>query len=99
METELKQSLLLTHGTIYGYAAPQLPWQRRSDFSPSLDAMSDQVTWRSGLYPALQPEVYDFGEVTDNATIDFYSWNHDGDIVRTGHEWWEQCMTLFMRHI
>ena len=100
MESDLKQSLLLTHGTIYGYVAASLPWRDYDNGrSPSVFKRADQVEWRNTLYPATMHPQVPVGPMTDNATIDFHHWNMAGHIGESGLEWWQQCMTLFMRHI
>ena len=99
METTQKQSLLLTHGTIYGYTADSLPFHVYDALSKSVVKRADQVEWHSTLYPELQiADVLD-GMLTNTAPIDFYHWNIAGDVGESGLELWQQCMTLFMRHI
>lgn len=99
METALKHSLLLTHGTIYGDIPAVLPWVDYTAKSASLDQMADQVEWRNGLYYADPVATALHGAMTNNAPIDVYSWAVTGHAGETGLEWWQQCMTLFMRHI
>lgn len=99
METALKHSLLLTHGTTYGYIPTVLQGKDCTDRFPALYRMADQVEWRSGLYPSEVASSCFVGSMTDNAPIDFHSWSVIGNIGETGMEWWQQCMTLFMRHI
>lgn len=98
METALKQSLLLTHGTIYGAIAPALSWHDCPGKPSGFAFMADQVAWRSGLYYSQLslPEL--MGPVTDNAPIDVIQWTTVGHKGESGMEWWQQCVTLLMRH-
>lgn len=92
--------LLLLHGTIYGVLPPDIAWIGLADISATVAA---------GIAP--QPEADDYpymaspagwfkGSMTDTSPIDFVHWSGAGTIVLDGNlSWWEQCMTLFMRHI
>lgn len=99
METELKHSLLLTHGTIYGYVADSLPYVDYTGKSTSVVKFADQAEWRAALYPVIPASPVLDGSMTNNAPIDFHHWTMAGYVGESGLEWWQQCMTLFMRHI
>jgi hypothetical protein len=56
--------------------------------------------WRDNLYTNAEPiDDVMFGTLTGHGTLDFYSWSTEGMVYPSGSEIWEQCMTLFMRHI
>lgn len=100
METALKQSLLLTHGTIYGDIAEYLPFiDCIPDVNPTAVRSASVTEWRAGqMQPESRQEIL-MGTMTDNAPIDFHHWTMVGGIGESGLEWWQQCMTLFMRHV
>jgi len=91
--------LLLLHGTIYGDIAQVLPVVQFTGRSSNFDAQVDQDEWREDLFGAYLPEAAISGTMTYNEPIDFIHWTMDGHIGETGMEWWQQCMTLLMRHI
>jgi len=91
--------LLLLHGTIYGYAQPVLPVIQFNGRSSSYDAINDPVDWRGGLFGKYYPIDDFYGGMTFNEPVDFIHWPIDGRLGETGLEWWQQCMSLFMRHI
>lgn len=97
METELKHSLLLTHGTIYGYSAESAPWTAFA--GSNVVRRTGPVEWRADLYTHENHKDMPVGMMTDNTPIDFISWSVVGHVSESGLEWWQQCMTLFMRHI
>lgn len=92
--------LLLTHGTVYGVMPPAIPW---------IGFIGLSATVTAAVAP--QPESVDYpyavaplnclsGTLTDNSPIDVISWTGVGKCASEGHlAWWEQCMTLFMRHV
>lgn len=92
--------LLLTHGTIYGTLPPAVPWAIFADM-PTTVAAAVAPQPESADYPyAVAPPGYLSGTLTDNSPIDVISWTGAGKFASEGHlSWWEQCMTLFMRHV
>lgn len=95
-----KSAYLLLHGTIYGEIAEPLQWKDYTGKSASVCTRTSQVDWRSNLFSKAAPPVMPLGTMTDNAPIDVVSWGGNvGHIGPTGLEWWQQCMTLFMRHV
>lgn len=99
-EELFKQSLLLTHGTIYGtVGGPVGPWVDFASLSASFNKQAGVSAWMDALFYKGDPEVDLTGALTDNLPIDVVSWQNTGRLDHTGLEWWQQCMTLFMRHI
>ena len=95
-----KAGLLLIHGTVYGTIAEALPWRDMDNKSVSVCKLTSQVDWRNNLYPNAQPaSCLQSPLLTDNAPIDVISWNLTGYTGESGLEWWQQCMSLFLRHI
>ena len=95
-----KSAYLLLHGTIYGDIATALPWKDMPGKSASVCTRADQVAWRNNLFSKAAMPTLPVGTMTNNAPIDVISWNAGpGMAVVDGVEWWQQCMTLFMRHI
>jgi len=99
---EIKHSLLLIHGTIYGCLPEPHPemlyvWPGRSNSLVRAEA----TPWRASVpYTCLAADHDVVGTITHNEPIDVVSWYAGpGEIKITGMEIWEQCMTLFMRHI
>ncbi len=99
-ELELKNSLLLIHQTIYGELIGEGTY-----FVPSLLSSSIENSWlvnyRQDWFYKAAPASYSlFGPMTDNMPISVTHWYAGpGHVPETGLEIWEQCMTLFMRHI
>ena len=95
----LKQSLLITHGTVYGYTTPETLTKEYVGISSSF-TNGWVLPWRPDLYPALPAPPAIFGPMTNNAPIDVISWYAGpGSVGEDGMGWWRQCLTLFMRHI
>jgi hypothetical protein len=99
-ELELKNSLVLIHQTIYGDIPVEVPYSVTTAITSSIEN-SWLVNYRQDLYyksPALSSNI--FGPMTNNMPIDTVHWYAGpGHVPETGMEIWEQCMTLFMRHI
>lgn len=95
---QLKKSLLITHGTVYG-EIPADPGH--IDYAGISSSISDswELPWRQELYHVQAPDQLPFGPLTDNAPIDVVSWPGTGELSPSGMEIWQQCLTLFMRHI
>lgn len=74
------------------YVYPGLPAGVESSWS---------VPWRAGLFTAVAPlDTAIGGPLTHNEPIDVISWTAGpGEIKVTGLEIWQQCLTLFMRHV
>lgn len=99
MDEAIKHSLLITHGTIYGDIPVILPVKQYEYTSASVVKLSGQVEWRNGLFRFADCLASPVGTMTDNSTIDFHHWSMVGGLGESGLEQWQQCMTLFMRHI
>ena len=94
----LKQALLITHGTVYGYTVPAALAREYSGISASITS-GWAMPWRSALYPSLAATPALFGPLTDNAPIDVIHWAAGPGVVgATGLEWWQQCLPI-LRHI
>ena len=98
-ETALKQSLLLTHGTIYGVASP-LAWRGFDGISATV---SNGIAPKPGDsdFPFLAaPITNEHGPLTDNTPIDVVHWTGTGYVHPEGLlSWWNDCLSLLMRHI
>lgn len=95
-----KSAYLFLHGTIYGEIADALPWEDMPGKSASVCTRTSQDDWVDNLFSKAAPPILPLGTMTNNAPIDVISWNAGpGAPVVDGMEWWQQCMTLFMRHI
>lgn len=101
METALKQSLLLTHGTVYGqmpeYIQPYV-FPDRTSSKKNAELVPYQRDW---FYLHQGSTSHLIGTKThDSSPIDILSWYAgQGETGETGMEIWQQCLTLFMRHI
>jgi hypothetical protein len=94
---------LIIHGTIYGqldneidirslFKVPDLP--SSIDNSLLINFMDDWP-YKCAAFPNLHQ-----GTITYNEPIDFIHWNAGyAQVNKTGFEIWEQCLTLFLRHI
>lgn len=83
-----------------GILADALPWKDMQGKSVSVCQNTSQQDWRNNLFSKADMPTLPLGTMTDNAPIDVISWNAgQGLVVVDGMEWWQQCMTLFMRHI
>jgi len=80
---------------------PEQQFYKGFDAIPSRIAYSFTIPWRQDIYSAWPPQDnLVFGPLTNNAPIDVISWiAGPGEIKITGMEIWQQCMTLFMRHV
>ncbi len=97
-DLRLKQSLLITHGTVYGYTVPEALAKEYVGISSSF-TNGWVLPWRQDLYPALPATPAIFGPLTHNEPIDFIHWYAGpGSVGEDGLEWWRQCLTL-LRHI
>jgi len=96
----LKHSLLLTHGTVYGQAPGDAGYYVFPDITTSIEN-SWATPWRTNIpYAVVAANHNMVGTITHNEPIDVISWNAgNGRVSPTGLEIWEQCMTLFMRHV
>ncbi|WP_310601433.1 hypothetical protein [Desulfobulbus sp.] len=91
-----KNELLLLHGTIYGQIPAQVPWYD----CPFKTSNIDQYGKPTDI-PYLLTELRSCitGDLANNTPIDVVHWNAAGVTKWSGMEWWEGCMTLFMRHV
>ena len=101
MSDIIKRSLLLTHGTIYGTATPDTLFKGYEGVTTSI-TNGWTVPWRTNLYlnTVITAGNFRVGPMTKNEPIDVIHWAAGpGKIHPSGLEWWQQCLTLFMRHI
>ena len=94
METALKQSLLLTHGTVYGVMLPVAPWVD----CQNMDRWGSTTPWITTVpYVAAGPLENMVGSLTDNSPIDLISWTAGpGQLCPDPMEWWRSCTHLMM---
>jgi hypothetical protein len=82
-----------------GYLPPALFYKEFEAISTSISA-GWTVPWRQDLpWMAGLAALILYGPLTDNAPIDVIHWSAEGDMGESGLEIWQQCLTLFMRHI
>lgn len=74
-EELLKQSLLLTHGTIYGNMPPAEPWIDFSGKSANIDQWGSPVFWLADVPYVAAPTLSVVGPLTENSPIDVVHWN------------------------
>ena len=95
-----KAGLLLIHGTVYGTIADALPWRDMDGKSPNVCKVTSTEEWRAALFLNAAPATcLQSPDLINNAPIDVVSWSITGYTGESGLEWWQQCMTLFLRHI
>lgn len=95
----LKQSFLLTHNTIYGFAPEPTLIKSFDDISSSFPN-GWAVPWRLNVPSNQNPQVVECGDYTEVVPIDVVHWElYGAKEGRSGLEIWENCLTLFMRHI
>jgi hypothetical protein len=98
----MKRSLLILQGIVYGdLTMPYPDLLKIMDNLPGGIVAAASVPWRNDTPYLAAPANFNlYGPMTDHAPIDMISWAAGpGVIGPTGMEIWEQCMTLFMRHI
>ncbi|HBI15014.1 MAG TPA: hypothetical protein DDY20_05800 [Desulfobulbaceae bacterium] len=94
----LKQSLLLTHGTIYGNLPPAEPWIDFSGKSANIDQWGTPVFWLADIPYAASPDPAVVGTLTDNSPIDFIHWDAGPGVEPPSALFpWQQCLTLLTR--
>jgi len=93
----LKQALLITHGTVYGYTVPAALAREYSGISASITS-GWAMPWRSALYPSLAATPALFGPLTDHSPIDFIHWDAGAGVEPPSALFpWQQCLTLLTR--
>lgn len=99
VDIKLEHSLLLTHGTIYGEVAADAPFKEFDGISASI-VSGWAVPWRQDHYVVIVADPFLVGPLAEVVPIDVVSWNAGpGAVKESGMEIWQQCLTLFMRHI
>ena len=95
---ELKESLLLTHGTVYGDIAADTPWIDYAGKSDNIDLWGSTTFWLTNIpgAGAFIPSLY--GPMTDQTPIDVIHWSMIGSKGETGMEWWQSCLSM-LRHL
>lgn len=100
LETALKHSLLIIHGTVYG-TSPSMPGWKGFDLFPSAHLAKEKSVCRPVFaFPADIIPVPSCGPLTDNTPIDMLPWSVTGggqpvNILAP----WQQCLTLYTRSI
>lgn len=96
----MRADLLLLHGTIYGYLGETDGNYVFPDL-PSGFVNAEVVPWRDNIPFVTGPNTDMYGPITaDNIPIDVVSWPAGTGVVGpNGLDIWQQCLTLFMRHI
>lgn len=98
MSILLKQSLLLTHGTVYGQIDPLLV-HALSPKSVNIDQWNDSAyDWKVGLFERRIMAPTDTGTMTNNAPVDFIHWSTTGTAALSPMVPWRNC-TKLLRHI
>lgn len=83
-----------------GIILPSIPWAEYSGLSSTVVAGVAPQPNDSDYPYMVAPEGCVHGPMTDNGPIDVVSWEGSGVMAPDGYlEWWQQCLTLFMRHI
>jgi len=98
-EEILKHSLLITQGIVYGDTVPVMPYYDFPEKSSNIDQWGSPVWRLSGFPKAVTAQANHAGTMTDCGPVQFITWAGSAKVGITGSEWWEQCMTLFMRHV
>lgn len=97
-EVLLKQSLLLTHGTVYGQIDP-LAALALSPKSTNIDQWDNpDYNWRVGLFEIRTMAPASTGTMTDNAPVDLVHWGATGHLALSPMAHWRTCMKV-LRHI
>ena len=97
-EVLLKQSLLLTHGTVYGQIDP-LAVLSLSPKSVNIDQWNNpDYDWRVGLFEIRTMADSDTGSMTNNAPVDLVHWSAAGSLALSPMVPWRTCMKV-LRHI
>ena len=98
MSILLKQSLLLTHGTIYGQALSLAPVDLANK-SVNIDQWNNPSYDRKvGLFERRTMADTNTGTTSDNAPIDFIHWTTAGNHALSPMAPWRNC-TKLLRHI
>lgn len=98
METLLKHSLLLTHGTVYGQIDP-LGWFDLRPKSTNIDQWDDPgYDWKQGLFDLRTMAATATGAMTENAPVDLVSWSVAGSLEVSPMVQWRGCLKL-LRHV
>lgn len=97
-EELLKHSLLLIHGTIYGYLVVESPPQNGYEGISSSFTNGWSVPWRQDQYFVQLAAPAPFGPMTDNSPIDVVHWNAGlGAGPPSALFPYQQCLTLLTR--
>lgn len=97
-EELLKQSFLITHGTIYGELPPSVDWVAASSITSTiLGCCSSLSTWRSGLNSKYDAGFLGNGPMTNVVPIEVIHWNGNANAPYDTLTPWEQCVTLLSR--
>jgi hypothetical protein len=97
METALKQSLLLTHGTVYGHAMPAVP-VGFTGMSASIERHNVAgFNWDADVPYLATYTANPLGTMTDNSPIDIISWTVTGSPAVDLLAPWRQCAVLLTR--
>ena len=93
--------LLIILDTVYGNIPETAPVYVCPANSLSFNKLVGPPYWRSNLYNKIAPDSLLYGSLTaSNIPIPFYHQTlGPGYIGYTGMEMWQQCLTLFLRHI
>lgn len=98
METLLKHSLLLTHGTVYGQIDP-LSWFDLRPKSANIDQWDDpDYNWLDGLFERRVMAATGTGIMTDNSPVDLVHWSAGGSLDVSPMVQWRGCLKL-LRHV
>ncbi len=95
---ELKRSLLLIHGTVYGQIDP-LAFFDLSPKSVNIDQWHDpDYDWKVGLFELRTMALPGTGTMTNNAPVDLIHWNVSGSAALSPMAPWRNCLKM-LTHI
>jgi hypothetical protein len=95
---QLKQGLLLVHGTIYGAMVDALPVVQFSDLTNSIDRHNYiGFDWYADYFSKTVSSSDPYGSMTDNNPVDVEHWNVTGAVLPSGIEPWQECLVLLRR--
>jgi hypothetical protein len=96
----LKHSLLITHGTIYGIIAGELPYHIFPDITDNITVIGNAVEPGDGDFPFMVGPVLPLvsDSITHNEPIDIIHGNAGPGVVSPSALFpWEQCAALLVR--